>query len=217
MHFEEELARALPLDIPNRDRLIRKGAEHLKLIAAASEYMNLTRITDPQEAAIKHVFDSVAPWRYFQDARRVLDAGSGAGFPGIPLAIVLPNVRFALSESIQKKARFLQSAVDSLELANVEVFAGRAEELLRVQRADIVTARAVAPTDRLLDLFEPFLKNGTRLLLYKGPQAESELREAEKHLVRSELIYRYELPDGFGGRSLIEVRWPTKSANAKAR
>ena len=207
MQFEEELARALPPEIPHRERLIEKSARHLELIAAANEYMNLTRITDPQEAAIKHVYDSVAPWRHFEHARRVLDVGTGAGFPGIPLSVVLPDTAFTLAESIQKKARFVDAAVESLDLANVAVRAERAEEVVAVQRPDIITARAVAPIGRLLETFRKFLKPGTRLLLYKGPEVEDDLREAEQHRVDGTVVCRYELPNGFGARSLIEVRW----------
>ena len=210
MQFEEELARVLPADIPNRDLLITKAGQHLSLILAANEFMNLTRITDPQEAAVKHIFDSIAPWNYLQGAKQVMDAGTGAGFPGIPLSIVLPGVRFVVTDSTQKKARFVDSVVDSLQLSNVSVFAERAEQLLENQRAEIVTARAVAPTGEIIETFKKFLKSGTRLLLYKGPDAETELLEAQKHRVQSKLISKYELPNGFGARSLIEVRWPGK-------
>jgi 16S rRNA (guanine527-N7)-methyltransferase len=208
VQFEEELARALPPEIPHRERLIAKSARHLELIATANEFMNLTRITDPQEAAIKHVYDSVAPWRHFERARRVLDVGTGAGFPGIPLSVVLPGTSFMLAESIQKKARFVDAAVESLDLANVEVRAERAEEVAAVQKPDIITARAVAPIGRLLDTFKKFLRTGTRLLLYKGPEVEEDLVEAQKHRVSGTVVCRYELPNGFGVRSLIEVRWP---------
>ena len=97
--FADELQQVLPADLPNRDAVIQKCALHLALIVEANEYLNLTRIVSPREAAIKHVLDSVLPWRLFLGARRVLDAGTGAGFPGIPLALVLPDIRFTLSES----------------------------------------------------------------------------------------------------------------------
>ncbi len=205
MGFEAELARTLPSGIPHREQLIQKASQHLQLIASANEYMNLTRVTDPHEAAVKHVYDSVAPWEHFVAAKRVLDVGTGAGFPGIPLAIVLPQVRFSLVESIQKKARFVDSAVESLHLANVHVFPNRAEEVLEQQRPDVITARAVAPIGRILELFGTALKNGTRLLLYKGPEVDQELSEAAKHRLHAEVVLRYDLPFGLGSRTLIQV------------
>jgi 16S rRNA (guanine527-N7)-methyltransferase len=205
VQFTEELARVLPSDLPNRDPLIEKAAQHLQLIASANEFMNLTRITDPREAVIKHVYDSVAPWQHFRNARRVLDAGTGAGFPGIPLSVVLPEVRFVLAESTQKKARFVDSAVESLHLPNVHVFAQRAEEIAINQRPDVIVARAVAPISRIVDLFGKALKNGTRLILYKGPDVENELNDAANHRVRANVLCRYNLPNGLGARSLIEI------------
>src|SRR5580658_7316544 len=109
--FEDELDQVLPSDIPRRELVIQKSAEHLALILEANKTLNLTRITAPREAAIKHVLDSVIPWRLFAGARHVLDAGTGAGFPGIPLALALPEIQFTLAESIQKKARFVESAL----------------------------------------------------------------------------------------------------------
>jgi 16S rRNA (guanine527-N7)-methyltransferase len=204
--FARELARVLPDSIPHRERLIAKSAQHLQLIAAANEYMNLTRITDAREAAIKHIWDSVAPWELFRGARRVLDAGTGAGFPGIPLALVLPEVRFTLAESVQKKARFVDGAVETLELPNVNVLPERAEVVALAQRPDVITARAMAPVSRLMELFGPVLKNGTRILLYKGPEVDAEIAEAGQRRLHAAVLSRYDLPEGLGSRTLLELR-----------
>jgi 16S rRNA (guanine527-N7)-methyltransferase len=106
--FAEELSALIPEDVPQRDALIGGAARHLDLIIEANQHFNLTRILDPREAAIKHVVDSVMPWRLFAGASHILDAGTGAGFPGIPLALVFPSIRFTLAESIGKKARFVE-------------------------------------------------------------------------------------------------------------
>ena len=206
MEFDEELERVLPAEIPHRERLIAKAAQHLDLIVAANEHMNLTRLTSPEDAAIKHVFDSVAPWRYFSQPRRVLDAGTGAGFPGIPLAIVLPDVRFTLAESTQKKARFVDAAAETLELENVRVTSERAESAALTEKPDIITARAMAPLHRILELFAKPLKQGAQLILYKGPEIESEFEEARRHRAAAEVLCRYDLPRGLGSRTLVSVR-----------
>jgi 16S rRNA (guanine527-N7)-methyltransferase len=180
------------------------------LIVEANQYLNLTRITTPRDAAIKHVLDSVIPWRLFAGARHVLDAGSGAGFPGIPLALVLPDIRFTLAESIQKKARFVEAALVKLALPNVVVLARRAEEEWRDGREDVITTRAFAPLSRTLGLFAPALKAGTKILLYKGPDAEREIAEAAKECaklrVRAEVVMRYDLPDSLGTRTIIQIQ-----------
>jgi 16S rRNA (guanine527-N7)-methyltransferase len=201
VEFENELNDVLPADLPNRENVVRLAARHLALIVAANQYLNLTRITTPREAAVKHVLDSVMPWRLFQNARHVLDAGTGAGFPGIPLALVLPGTQFTLAESIQKKARFVESALVELKLPNVEIAPRRAEEF----KAEVITARALAPIPKAVTLFRPALKTGARLLLYKGPDAEQEIAEAGKTGVKMEVVMRYELPDQMGTRTIIQV------------
>ena len=209
MGFSEELESLLPDDVPHREEIIGKCARHLDLIVEANQHFNLTRITDAREAAIKHVVDSVMPWRLFVSAASILDAGTGAGFPGIPLAIALPTVDFTLCESVGKKARFVESTVKYLGLANVNVLARRAEEILKMKRVDLITARAVAPVSRALDLFFPALKQGSRVILYKGRDAEAEVREAEPALrqrrVSARIVDRYELPDSLGSRAMVEM------------
>lgn len=209
MGFTDELAQVLPGELPQRTELIEKAALHLELIAEANQHFNLTRITTPRDAAIKHVLDSVLPWRFFSGARHVLDAGSGAGFPGVPLAIALPGTRFTLAESIQKRARFIDSAVDALRLANVEVEPARAEDVLRRRRIDIITARAVAPIERAITLFAPALKAGARAILYKGPDVAAEIEaataEAKRQKLKIRVLDHYDLPEQMGGRTLVEI------------
>ncbi len=209
MTFDEELNAVLPPDLPFRDRLVTDGARHLSLIEEANRHFNLTRITSPRDAAIKHVLDSVLPWRLFAGAAHVLDAGTGAGFPGIPLALVLPETRFTLSESIQKKARFVDSAVAALGLPNVTVTHQRAEEVARTGSVGIITARAMAPVSRALELFSVPLKRATRLLLYKGPDASREIEEsqsaARKLGVSMSVLMTLTLPDDMGTRTIIQI------------
>jgi 16S rRNA (guanine527-N7)-methyltransferase len=206
VQFEDELNRILPADLSNRETVIEGASKHLALIVEANKVLNLTRIVTPREAAIKHVLDSVMPWRLFQGVRHVLDAGTGAGFPGIPLALVLPETRFTLAESIQKKARFVESALAELKLPNVEITPTRAEELTGV---DVITARALAPIPRVLILFRAALKAGARILLYKGPDAEQEIgqaiTEARKIRARIEVVMRYDLPDSLGTRTIVQI------------
>jgi 16S rRNA (guanine527-N7)-methyltransferase len=208
--FAEELRQLLPADLPFREEVIAGAARHLELIVEANRHFNLTRIVNPREAAIKHVVDSVLPWRLFVGADHVVDAGSGAGFPGIPLALVLTQTRFTLLESTQKKARFLEAVVRELGLSHVEVRAERAEEWLKTHRAAIVTARAVAPLSRAVALFAPALGGGGRVLFYKGPDAAAEIAEAAaetaKRRLNLRIVERYELPGAVGARTIVEMR-----------
>lgn len=208
--FEDALRKCLPEDLPNRARLISLATKHLELMVEANKVMNLTRILDAQEAAIKHVMDSVLPWRFFRGFRSVMDAGTGPGLPGIPLAIVLPGVQFTLCESVQKKAHFVQEAVNSLEISNTTVMAARAETALLKRHVSVITARAVSPIEKIVETFEKSLRNGTPMLLYKGPDAEMEIAAAAPVLQRNRLaatvLDRYDLPQNMGTRTLVELK-----------
>lgn len=209
MSFAEQLVQLLPSDLPHRETVISTAARHLDLIVEANQHFNLTRILDEREAAIKHVLDSLIPWRQFAEAGEVFDVGTGAGFPGIPLAIALPQVRFTLVESIGKKARFVDAAAVELGLRNVRVMPRRGEEVLRGYHNVTITARAVAPLEKALDLFGPAVRIGCRAVLYKGPDAESEIEKAagglKKHAVQATVRERYELPDELGSRTILEL------------
>jgi 16S rRNA (guanine527-N7)-methyltransferase len=207
--FSPELEAVLPPDLPHRERVLSACARHLTLLAEINEVMNLTRITTARDAAIKHILDSVLPWKLFAGAESVLDAGTGPGFPGLPLALTLPETRFTLAESTQKKARFVESVITDQKITNARVLPERVEDIGKRERYEIVTARAFAPMPKALKLLAPLLKKGTRALLYKGPDAEAEIAEASREAgvlgVKFEIVMRYELPDGLGTRSIVQI------------
>ena len=200
-----ELDAILPPDLPNRERIVSAAARHLQRVAEVNEVMNLTRILTPRDAAIKHILDSLLPWKLFAGAKTVLDAGTGPGFPGLPLALALPDTRFTLAESTVKKARFVESVIADLEIPNARVLSERVEEIGRRDHYEIVTARAFAPIPKALKMLAPLLKKGTRALLYKGPDVEAEIAEARTPGLKIEILMRYDLPDGLGARTIVQI------------
>jgi 16S rRNA (guanine527-N7)-methyltransferase len=165
-------ARALgfELDATQVSRLIAQ----LDLLDEWGERMNLTAIRERSQQVTKHVLDSlsVAPWLR---GRQVADVGSGAGFPGIPLAIVRPDLQFSLIEATGKKCRFLEHVRDTLGLTNVAVVKSRAEAYKPEVRFDTVLARAVGPLVDLVRNAGALVAGGGRLLAMKGRFPEEEL------------------------------------------
>lgn len=158
----------------------------LALLLAANDQLNLTAITDPAQAWMRHIFDALTLIPILgecQTGARVADVGSGGGVPGIPLAITLPDLRFTLIESTAKKAEFLKAAVAAMGLENVEVAAERAEALGMVgsfQRESFaaVVARAVGRMNVIAELCIPLVAPGGRAIFVKGQKATEELAEA---------------------------------------
>ena len=165
-------ARALALEL-DETQLARLVA-HLDLLDEWSARMNLTAIRDRPSQLTKHLLDSLTVQPYLR-GERVADVGSGAGFPGIPLAIVEPHRHFTLIESTGKKCRFLEHVREALELKNVAVVQSRAESYQPDMRFDTVLARAVGPVADLVKVAGPLVVGGGRLLAMKGRYPEQEL------------------------------------------
>jgi len=165
-------ARALALEL-DEAQLARLVA-HLDLLDEWSARMNLTAIRDRPSQLTKHLLDSLTVQPYLRGAR-IADVGSGAGFPGIPLAIVEPHRHFTLIESTGKKCRFLEHVRDALELKNVAIVQSRAESYKPDMRFDTVLARAVGPVADLVKVAGPLVVGGGRLLAMKGRYPEQEL------------------------------------------
>lgn len=168
--------------------------------------MNLTAITEKEDVAKKHFIDSLAALPFLAENTSVADIGTGAGFPGIPLLIMRPDLKITLVDSLQKRVSFLQEVLQSLGLSAVCIHA-RAEDfgrdLLFRGKFDYTVSRAVAPLPVLLELTIPLLKVGGQSICYKG-NVSQELQSAKTalHLLHASAVSK-EVPSDYGARSLI--------------
>lgn len=156
---------------------------HAMLVEANAQF-NLTRVPDElREAVDRNYLDCIAPLAHDFPAgvRSIIDVGSGAGFPGIPLAIMLPDVHVVLVDALDKRVKFLRSVIDALHL-NAEAIHARAEDAARRadlrEQFDIATARAVAAANLLAEYLLPFVRVGGSMMALKGPSLDEELAEA---------------------------------------
>lgn len=160
------------------DELLKR---HLELVIEANKTTNITRISTWDEGMLLHVEDSLVGLPEVQDAPmgRLIDIGSGAGYPGIPLAIETGRETL-LADSVGKKTAILASMVKELGLTNVEVYTGRIEDLAREMPAacTVVTARALAQLSVLMELASPLLQDGGRLVCYKANVSDEEFEHA---------------------------------------
>ena len=166
----------------------RKMTEDNAMLMAMNKKVNLTGIKDGEESLIKNIYDSMTVYdpAYFPQNGRVLDLGTGAGFPGVPLAILRPDMYVVLVDSIQKKLTFIEDACRELGIRNVKCVHIRAEEGGRRRKTresfDVVTARAVKAMPVISEWAMPFVKVGGVFCAMKGPGAEEELKQAGRIL-----------------------------------
>ncbi|MBQ6031147.1 MAG: 16S rRNA (guanine(527)-N(7))-methyltransferase RsmG [Oscillospiraceae bacterium] len=171
----------LGVELPDEtvDRLVSFG----EAVLEKNRVMNLTAITDPDQAAELHLLDSLTLLKVLPLAgKSLLDVGTGAGFPGVPLKLAVPSLRLTLLDSLQKRMRWLEDeALPALDL-EARFLSGRAEEFAAQyrERFDVVTSRAVARLNLLCELCLPYVHEGGYFLAMKGAQAGEELTEAAK-------------------------------------
>lgn len=176
---------AAVLGLALTDKQIERFERYAAFLLEKNQVTNLTAITEEPEVARLHFLDCLYLLRLggFEDAA-VLDVGSGAGFPGVPLKIAREDIRLTLLDAQQKRVGFLQELCHVIELSDVTCLHARAEEAalkapLR-DGFDVVTSRAVARLNVLIELCLPFVKKGGRFLAMKGPESDEEIREAER-------------------------------------
>lgn len=175
------------MGIPMSDAQAGQFNTYHEMLVEANARMNLTRVPDdPAEAVDRNYLDCIAPLAgSFPQVATAVDVGSGAGFPGIPLAIMLPGTRFTLLDALGKRVDFLQSVIDRLGL-NAGALHLRAEDAARQadlrEGFDLAVARAVAPMNVLCEYLLPLVKVGGHMLALKGPGLEEELAGAENAL-----------------------------------
>ncbi len=183
----------------------------LRLVWASP--LGLTTIRNWVDGRRKHLLDSLAwlPFAELTPGETVVDVGSGAGFPGIPTAVVVPDIQVTLLEANRRRCAFLRNAAEALGLTNVAVCEMRAEQAARSddirERADCVVARAVAPMPRLVEYLAPLCRVGGRAVMLKGPRWREEWADAERMSQRVGLrgmrYKEYELPEGCGLRAVV--------------
>ncbi|MFI3174407.1 MAG: 16S rRNA (guanine(527)-N(7))-methyltransferase RsmG [Bacillota bacterium] len=178
------------MDIPLTEEMLGQFMVYQELLLDWNTRMNLTSITDKKEIVLKHFADSLSPLPFLaelkENAPSVIDVGTGAGFPGIPLKIALPNIELTLLDSLQKRITFLETVCTDLALENVHCIHGRAEEFGKNpefrEGYDFCVSRAVAHLSMLLEYTLPFLKVGGKLIALKGQNFAVEVEESQEAL-----------------------------------
>ncbi len=165
---------------------LEKFRLYMEKILQWNEHVNLTAITDKEEFVKKHFIDSLlcCGREEIENAKTVIDIGTGAGFPGIPLALVYPEKKFVLVDSLQKRLKIIDEICKDLGITNVELIHSRAEELGKSkahrEKYDLCVSRAVANFATLSEYCLPLVKVGGFFVAYKGPDAEKEIEESGK-------------------------------------
>ena len=214
MFFEKIQEKSKDLGVSFSVKQTEQFFEYMNLLIEWNEKMNLTAITEPDEIILKHFIDSITILKELEDGSKLVDVGTGAGFPGIPLSIMNPSLKITLVDSLNKRLIFLQEVVNKLKLENIEIVHARAEEFGQNKKYreqfDISTSRAVANLSTLSEYLIPLVKVGGKIISMKASDAKKELNEAKKAIEvlggTVEKVDEFNLPESDIGRTVIIIR-----------
>ncbi|MBP3432013.1 MAG: 16S rRNA (guanine(527)-N(7))-methyltransferase RsmG [Clostridia bacterium] len=180
-------------------------------LVETNKHLNLTAITEENEVGVKHFLDSVLPMEYIPSGARLIDVGSGAGFPAIPLKIMREDLQVCMLDSLNKRVNFLNETIKLLNLQSCEAVHGRAEEFAAKNREsfDVAVARAVASLDTLVEYLLPFVKVGGCAVIYKSSKVEEEIENARKAIDvlggRIKTVKNYQIQEGNLERNVVVI------------
>ena len=182
--FKNKLSKLLQeINIEITEEEVNKFYNYMNLLLEWNEKINLTAITEQEDIILKHFVDSLTIYKLIEENKSIIDIGTGAGFPGIPLAILKNKNKFTLVDSLNKRINFLNEIKESLSLENITNIHARAEEFGQNkkyrEKFDIAVSRAVANLSILVEYLLPVVKLGGKVICMKGSNVEDELKEAE--------------------------------------
>lgn len=202
--MEKQLIQGLnQLKIEFDEAQLKKLLAFVELLVKWNKVYNLTAVRNPDDMISLHLLDSLSLLPFVSATQRLLDVGSGAGLPGIPLAIFKPEISFELLDSNIKKTRFIQQAITELGLNNVKVVHERVEKYLPNDSFDCITTRAFATIAQTLTLIEPLLNAKSKVLFMKSNTAESELTELPPDYQYK--VIELSVPGILANRCLVEL------------
>lgn len=196
------------------DEVAKKFDIYMKLLLEWNNKINLTAITDENNVIIKHFVDSCSILKFLDDNLKVIDVGTGAGFPGLPLKIVKDSLNITLVDSLNKRINFLNEIKDELELDGIETVHARAEDIgidnKYREKYDVAVSRAVAELRVLVEYLLPLVKLGGRVIAMKGPNIDEEIENAKKAINilggKIEKIENLKLGDTDNSRTIIVIK-----------
>lgn len=220
------------------EKQLAQFMDYYELLTEWNSFMNLTAITEFEEVVLKHFVDSLAVCQTNLFMGRIkksaeekdflislIDIGTGAGFPGIPLKIVFPELRITLLDSLKKRIHFLEEVIERLELKNIDTIHGRAEDFAKQsdyrEQYDFCVSRAVANLASLSELCIPFVKENGYFISYKSEKTKEELAQAEKAISilggKTEKQIEYILPESDIKRTLLFIKKEKQTPNKYPR
>lgn len=214
MTFADILAaRGVEAQLSFTEEQLAQFTRYYELLVETNKVMNLTAITEPEEVAVKHMVDSLLAYEDGMQGKTLVDVGTGAGFPGVPLKIYCPSLRVTLVDSLGKRLRFLEQVIDELGLKGIRCEHLRAEDAGRSKKHreqyDYVTARAVARLSVLSEYCLPLAKKGGQFIALKGSRFAEEIEEGEAavkilggKIISAEPV---KLPGLDDGRAIIKI------------
>lgn len=201
------------IDIKFTEEQVNQFYKYMNLLLEWNEKINLTAITDPNEVILKHFIDSLTINKYIKENSTLADVGTGAGFPGIPLKILRPDLKITLVDSLNKRINFLNEVINKLNLVNIETVHSRIEDFGKDKKYresfDFVTARAVANLAVLSEYLLPIAKVGGQCVCMKGSSVEEELSNGKNAIKvlggKIKNIDEFVLPDSDMSRNVIII------------
>ena len=198
---------------------------YMNLLIEWNEKMNLTAIVEPNEIILKHFIDSITILKEIDNNSKIIDVGTGAGFPGVPLSIMNPTLKITLADSLNKRLIFLQEVVNQLGLKNIKIIHARAEELGKNKKYrenfDAATSRAVANLSTLSEYLIPLVKVGGKIISMKAGGAQEEIEAAKKAIKilggEIEEIEEFKLPQTEIERTIILIKKEEHTPNKYPR